>query len=228
MPDYPEKSGPLPAPYLKNKSDGGKGPLGRPDFCSKDPELVKHLQKMLVTLGYNLGTYGQDKDGVDGPFGNLTETAVNDFQEKNLDWEANQLKLDALIGPRTSDALNRAMVGRWYDHYQTPGELVDDKQLYTVTSEFLTKGFSIKPGTSHKARILLADKKELKTIEVAIDLKLLLAIEVAPLGKVKTRGQFDIGTPGGGYDSIDDIMKVVEGANSRLAGEYDIIMTQIL
>ena len=87
MPDYPENPGPLPALYLKNKSDGGKGPLGRLDFCSIDPELVKHLQKTLVTLGYDLGTYGPEKDGVDGAFGKLTETAVNDFQENNRDRE---------------------------------------------------------------------------------------------------------------------------------------------
>ena len=87
MPDYPKNPGPLPSPDLKNKSDGGKGALGRPNFCSKDPELVKQLQKMLVTLGYDLGTSGPEKDGVDGSFGKLTETAVNDFQENNRDWE---------------------------------------------------------------------------------------------------------------------------------------------
>jgi len=38
---------------------------------------------MLVTLGYDLGTYGPDKDGVDWAFRSFTETAVNDFQEKN-------------------------------------------------------------------------------------------------------------------------------------------------
>ena len=59
--------------------------MGKQDFCLKDPEFVKHLQKMLVTLGYDLGTNGPDKDGVDGSFGKLTETAVNDFQEKNRD-----------------------------------------------------------------------------------------------------------------------------------------------
>jgi hypothetical protein len=64
-----------------------QGTPGRPDFCSKDSQLVKHLQKMLVTLGYDLGTSGPDKDGVDGSFGKLTETAVNDFQEKNRDLE---------------------------------------------------------------------------------------------------------------------------------------------
>ncbi|NOR49289.1 MAG: hypothetical protein GQ533_14805 [Methanosarcinaceae archaeon] len=85
MHDYPENPGPLPSSNLKNKSNGGKGPLGRPDFCSKDPELVKHLQKMLVTLGYDLGTNGPEKDGVDRSFGKLTETAVNDFHEKNRD-----------------------------------------------------------------------------------------------------------------------------------------------
>ena len=155
MPDYPENPGPLPASDLKNKSDGGKGPLGKQDFCSKDPDLVKHLQKMLVTLGYDLGTYGPDKDGVDGAFGKLTETAVHYFQENNLDWEANQLKVDALVGPRTSDALNRAMVGRWYDHYQTPGELVNDKPYHTVTSEFLTRGLSMEPGTSANAKVFV-------------------------------------------------------------------------
>ena len=87
MPDYSENPGSLPAIDLKNKSDGGKGPLGRPDFCSKDPEFVKHLQNMLVTLGYDLGTSGPEKDGVDGSFGKLTVTAVNDLQEKNRDWE---------------------------------------------------------------------------------------------------------------------------------------------
>ena len=87
MPDYPEKPGPLPALDLKNKSDGGKGPLGRPDFYSKDPQLVKHLQKMLVTLDYDRGTYGPEKDGVYGSFSKLTETAANDFQETNRDRE---------------------------------------------------------------------------------------------------------------------------------------------
>ena len=69
MPDYPENPGPLSALDLKNKSGGGKGLLARPDFCSIDPEFVKHLQKMLVILGYDLCTYVPDKDGVDGSFG---------------------------------------------------------------------------------------------------------------------------------------------------------------
>ncbi len=42
---------------------------------------------MLVTLGYNPGKYGLDKNGMDWAFGSFTETAVNDFQEKNMGWE---------------------------------------------------------------------------------------------------------------------------------------------
>jgi hypothetical protein len=45
-PLHPKNPEPLPALDLKNKSGGGKGPLGRPDFCSKDPEHVTHLQMM--------------------------------------------------------------------------------------------------------------------------------------------------------------------------------------
>jgi len=84
-PLHPKNPLPLPALDLKNKSGGGKGPLGRPDFCSKDQEFVKHLQMMLVTPGCDPGIYGPDKDGVDWAFGSFTEPAVNDFQEKNRD-----------------------------------------------------------------------------------------------------------------------------------------------
>ncbi|MBC2702740.1 MAG: hypothetical protein HF976_15290 [ANME-2 cluster archaeon] len=87
---------------------------------------------MLVTPDCDPVTYGPDKDGGDWAFGKFTETAVNDFQEMNLNWEANQLKVDTLVCLGTSDALNKAMVARWYDHYQTPGELVDDKTYHTV------------------------------------------------------------------------------------------------
>jgi len=40
---------------------------------------------MLVTPGCDPGIYGLDKDGMDWAFGSFTETAVNDFQEKNRD-----------------------------------------------------------------------------------------------------------------------------------------------
>jgi len=38
---------------------------------------------MPVTPSCDPGIYGPDKGGVDWAFGSFTETAVNDFQEKN-------------------------------------------------------------------------------------------------------------------------------------------------
>jgi len=55
MPDYPENPDLCPPLTPKNKSGGGKGRQGRPDFCSKDTEHVTHLQTMLVTPGCDPG-----------------------------------------------------------------------------------------------------------------------------------------------------------------------------
>jgi len=85
MPDYPKNHGPLPASDPKNKSGSGRGPLGRPDICSKYPEHVTHLQTMPVTPGCDLGINGLDKDGVDWAFGSFNEAAVNDLQKKKWD-----------------------------------------------------------------------------------------------------------------------------------------------
>ena len=44
---------------------------------------VKDLQAKLVKLGYDLGDYGTNKDGIDGEYGNATVKAVLAFQQKN-------------------------------------------------------------------------------------------------------------------------------------------------
>lgn len=45
----------------------------------RDSSQVKELQGYLKKLGYNLGTTGSGRDGVDGDFGNLTLAAVNQY-----------------------------------------------------------------------------------------------------------------------------------------------------
>ena len=65
-------------------------------------EYVKELQSDLLMLGYNLGTYGPNKDGVDGSFGQKTEDAVKDFQK------ANGLAVDGVVGKNTWAALDAA------------------------------------------------------------------------------------------------------------------------
>jgi peptidoglycan hydrolase-like protein with peptidoglycan-binding domain len=46
-------------------------------------ENMRLIQTKLKNLGYDLGTYGPNKNGVDGRYGKLTLAAIKDFQRKN-------------------------------------------------------------------------------------------------------------------------------------------------
>lgn len=167
LPSEGDESNLLPAPKLCNQLNNpnpilGKGALGHQAkgkmyYTGSDKKrLVEILQRMLLDLGYSLGSSGPDGDGVDGIFGDRTEASVRDFQEKHKGWDGTPLKVDCLVGPRTADCLNRAMVGKWYSHYQTPEELVEGVPHHTVTSKFLAEGLSIEPRDSEKAKVFLA------------------------------------------------------------------------
>ena len=167
LPDEVSDSNQLPAKDLCNSWGTGnpilgKGALGnektgRMYYTGGDKrKLVEILQRMLKELEYDIGTSGPDGDGVDGKFQDLTEKAVKKFQEEHKNWDGEPLKVDGLVGPATSDALNRQIVGVWYGHYQTPVELVEDRPIHTATSEFLEKGFSIETGKKQKAKVFLA------------------------------------------------------------------------
>jgi len=43
-------------------------------------ENVKSLQRFLISEGYSIGSFGENKDGVDGIFGQMTESAVRKNQ----------------------------------------------------------------------------------------------------------------------------------------------------
>jgi peptidoglycan hydrolase-like protein with peptidoglycan-binding domain len=153
MSNYPINPGPLPAADLKNKSDGGNGPLGKGDRME---ELVKHIQKMLKALGFNLGEFGPNRDGVDGKFGDDVEKTVKKFQEKSKDWEGNQLNSNGSVDERTSDALNRTLVGAWYDFYQTDIELTGGKRIITAERKFLSdKGLGIENLENEKNIVII-------------------------------------------------------------------------
>jgi hypothetical protein len=151
MTDYPQNPGPLPAVKLQNagESEEARGALGNEAagnmyYTGGDrAELVRTLQMMLRDLLYDIGNFGPDGDGVDGIFGKKTEDAVKQFQQENKDWDSNPLKVDGLVGPRTSDALNKLMVGKWYDEYVTPKTFTDDYLLATITSTALMGGISL-------------------------------------------------------------------------------------
>lgn len=109
-------------------------------------ELVEALQRMLLTLLSDLGDTGPDGDGVDGIYGKKTEDAVTEFQKEYTDWDNNPLKVDGLVGSHTADALDRAMVRQWYDHYQTPLGLVENVPYHTATADLIANdGLSVVP-----------------------------------------------------------------------------------
>jgi hypothetical protein len=76
----------------KPKSNGSKPPKttttttttsnsGLPLKRGSKGEKVKQVQRFLISNGYDLGTFGVLKDGVDGDFGSKTEQAVSDNQK---------------------------------------------------------------------------------------------------------------------------------------------------
>lgn len=139
--DYPDNPGQLDPLDLRNPDEDGNGPVKKEIPRSED--LVNHIQLMLHTLGYDLGTTGPENDGVDSDFGEITEGAVKEFQEAHEDYEDKSLVVDGIVGPRTSDALNREMVGVWYAKYRTPSKLNLNRIIITVVSTDLQDGIEI-------------------------------------------------------------------------------------
>ena len=70
---------------------------------------VKELQRKLKSLGYDLGKYGNNKDGIDGVFGDKnskTSIAVRNFQKKN------KLKVYIEVGKKTAHKLGWLYKGK--------------------------------------------------------------------------------------------------------------------
>jgi|14BtaG_2_1085337.scaffolds.fasta_scaffold05997_1 hypothetical protein len=63
-------------------------------------DVVRDIQRMLVTIGYDLGNTGKTKDGVDGDFGDTTEESIINFQADH-DLEG----IDGVVGEETSNKL---------------------------------------------------------------------------------------------------------------------------
>lgn len=163
MAEYPPNPGPLPArDFCNGWGEGnpvlGKGALGNPDrkhmyYTGNDREKqVTTVQTMLGELGYDVGSSSPD-----GKFGNNTEKAVMAFQEDHKDWEGEGLKVDGLVGPDTADALNRKMVGKWYDRYRTPAELYPEVALVTAVKEAVLGSINTELTREERVRLVIAD-----------------------------------------------------------------------
>jgi hypothetical protein len=60
---------------------------------------ITTIQTKLKSLGYNLGTSGPNRDGIDGVYGKMTRDAIVDFQRKN------SLTPDGIVGTNTATKL---------------------------------------------------------------------------------------------------------------------------
>lgn len=74
-------------------------PTIRMGTCSSKSSVVKTLQTLLNSFGYNLV--------VDGSWGPLTQAAVLDFQKNHKDYSGRQLAVDGCVGPLTWGALQK-------------------------------------------------------------------------------------------------------------------------
>jgi len=147
----------------------GAGPLKRGDARN---EAVKKLQQMLWELNYYLIELEPNKQGVDGKFGGETLRAVNEFQNDELqkDWEGKKLGEDKLVGPRTADSLNRALVGFWYDFYETDKRLTGEKRVITVSRRFFSEnGLTIeKVLKGEEIKLIIKDQSSL-TVPILLE-----------------------------------------------------------
>lgn len=64
---------------------------------------VMQMQSYLVDLGYDLGDFGDNRDGIDGDFGDTTEIQLKKFQK------AKKLEVDGEYGPKSHKAMLAAI-----------------------------------------------------------------------------------------------------------------------
>jgi len=85
--------------------------MGLPLKRGSKGEKVKQLQRFLISNGYDLGTFGVLKDGVDGDFGSKTEQAVSDNQKPFATFKS--MYPSAVLGQVSADFFNTNIKGQF-------------------------------------------------------------------------------------------------------------------
>jgi len=110
---------PVPVPVTKPTiKNGSKG------------EYVKELQNDLLQLGYYLGTYGLEKNGVDGNFGSATATAVMQFQRDH------DLTPDGICGAQTWAAIDEALKQPEHKRYTVTISNLTESQAKSLCNSY--------------------------------------------------------------------------------------------
>jgi hypothetical protein len=95
----------------------------------------KKIQQKLIDLGYDLGTSGPNKDGVDGYIGSRTRNAIKDFQTKN------NIKPTGVLDQTTRNKLflaNKVSKQVGFNMFGKPPQNVKIKKTPTKGGEFET------------------------------------------------------------------------------------------
>ena len=118
------QSGGISSKYLQQTIDGLRGSMTDLSEIQSDLKKnssgkdVEQAQKALKSLGYDLGKFGKEADGIDGKFGKVTESAVKAFQA------ANNLKVTGIVDKETLASLEKA-VGKTEEWNDSINGLID-------------------------------------------------------------------------------------------------------
>jgi len=115
------------------------------------PNEVKALQRALVALGYDLGSTGVFNNGVDGNYGDLTESAVSQFQS---DRGFSSVDMDGIVGESTYRELVRALDDEEPEITYSVAEKVDYETTKQIFAKEILKIPSIKENIKKETRKL--------------------------------------------------------------------------
>lgn len=101
------------------------------DINNKDE--VSKVQQILKSRGYDLGNYGQNKDGVDGKYGKKTKTALDAYN--------NKLEIDGIVGNKTKEAFRKYKLANTENYSSQFKQDILNNDEKTIQNNLHKKGY---------------------------------------------------------------------------------------
>ena len=199
-------------------------------FGSKGPHVTK-IQQALVDLGYDLGDFGDNNDGVDGRFGNQTEDAVEQFQKdvfpnKPKEW-------DGIVGSNTWTKLFISDIDNIiHQPDESPEEISFETDIPPIEGSYVApKGdydalhsFNRRRSDGFGGKLNSIVKREIQNIKRKYDIDQIdiIGIDIDINGKsfeVKWKVYVAPSTDGYSYEEIDSRGSAGGNAETRAKGQ---------
>jgi soluble lytic murein transglycosylase-like protein len=130
------------------------GTIAPTDFNDRGNDVIM-LQSLLVQLGFDIGKFGEDRDGIDGWYGKRTREGVANFQQTQgitpANGIANKETIDALVNyanENSQDSLkiakNRAKRRQDRVASASTAELIDNNELRMYITRY-SKKYDLNP-----------------------------------------------------------------------------------